>query len=125
MSKRLDICNLALLKLGERPIESMDGESAAAILARTLFPSVARALLSSYDWRFPHASEHKAEKWPDYFANAVSMKLAEEFCIPLCDNATMMRTLRDLAKDELKTAKLADIRGGSGIKNFSLIDQRF
>lgn len=43
---------MALLKIGEKPIQSFNDETCAAQLARTLFDNVTDALLSSHPWRF-------------------------------------------------------------------------
>ena len=43
---------MALLKLGEKPIQSWREDSAAAQLARTLFDPVVETLLAMFPWRF-------------------------------------------------------------------------
>lgn len=43
---------MALLKLGERPIQSLVEDTPAAQLSRTLFDPVVDALLASHPWRF-------------------------------------------------------------------------
>ena len=43
---------MALLKLGEKPIQSLREDSASAQIARTLFDSVVDTLLSMFPWRF-------------------------------------------------------------------------
>ena len=43
---------MALLKLGEKPIQSLTDDCAAAQLARTLFDSITDALIASHPWRF-------------------------------------------------------------------------
>jgi len=43
---------MALLKLGEAPIQSLTDDTAAAKLARTLFDTVIDTLISSHVWRF-------------------------------------------------------------------------
>lgn len=52
MLTKIDLCSMALLKLGERPIQSLTDDSAAAQLARTLFDPVMDALIASHPWRF-------------------------------------------------------------------------
>jgi len=47
---------MALMKIGEKPIQSFNEDSAAAQLARTLFDPVADALLSCHPWRFATAA---------------------------------------------------------------------
>jgi len=43
---------MALLKIGEKSIQSFNDDTATATLARTVFDSVTDALLSSHPWRF-------------------------------------------------------------------------
>ena len=52
MFTKIDLCSMALLKLGEKPIQSLREDSASAQLARTLFDSVVDTLLSLFPWRF-------------------------------------------------------------------------
>ena len=52
MFTKIDLCSMALLKLGEKPIQSMSEDTAAAQLARTLFDSVTDTLIASHPWRF-------------------------------------------------------------------------
>ena len=52
MFTKIDLCSMALLKLGEKPIQSWREDSAAAQLARTLFEPTSDTLLSLFPWRF-------------------------------------------------------------------------
>lgn len=52
MQSKIDLCCMALLKLGEQPIQSLTDDRPAAQLARTLFDSVINTLLASHPWRF-------------------------------------------------------------------------
>ena len=52
MFTKIDLCSMALLKLGEKPIQSLREDSAAAQLARTLFDPIVDTLLSMFPWRF-------------------------------------------------------------------------
>ena len=52
MYTKIDLCSMALLKLGEKPIESLQDSSPAAQLARTLFDSVVDTLIAMHPWRF-------------------------------------------------------------------------
>lgn len=52
MFTKIDLCSLALLKLGEKPIQGWYEDSAAAQLARTLFDSTVDMLLATFPWRF-------------------------------------------------------------------------
>jgi hypothetical protein len=52
MLTKIDLCSMALLKLGESPIQSLLDDSAAAQLSRTLFDPVVDALMALHPWRF-------------------------------------------------------------------------
>ncbi len=52
MLTKIDLCSMALLKLGEQPVQSLSDDSAASRLARTLFDPVVDALIASHPWRF-------------------------------------------------------------------------
>ncbi len=52
MLTKIDLCSMALLKLGEQPIQSLVDDTAAAKLSRVLFDSVMDTLLSVHPWRF-------------------------------------------------------------------------
>jgi len=52
MFTKIDLCSMALLKLGEKPIQSFQENSATAQLAQTLFTPVTETLLSMFPWRF-------------------------------------------------------------------------
>lgn len=52
MFTKIDLCSMALLKLGETPIQSLHEESVKAQLARTLFDTTVDTLLSMFPWRF-------------------------------------------------------------------------
>lgn len=52
MFTKIDLCSMALLKLGEKPIQSWREDSATAQLARTLFEPVVETLLAMFPWRF-------------------------------------------------------------------------
>lgn len=52
MLTKIDLCSMALLKLGEAPIQSLSDDTASAQLARTLFEPITDALIASHPWRF-------------------------------------------------------------------------
>ena len=52
MLTKIDLCSMALLKLGEQPIQSLMDDSVAAQLGRTLFDPVIDALIAVHPWRF-------------------------------------------------------------------------
>ena len=52
MFTKIDICSMALLKLGEKPIQSWSEETVAAQLSRSLFNSTLETLLSVFPWQF-------------------------------------------------------------------------
>ncbi|MBR5153994.1 MAG: hypothetical protein IKW57_04350 [Alphaproteobacteria bacterium] len=55
MLTKIDLCSMALLKLGEQPIQSLTDDSAAAKLSRTLFDVITDSLISLHPWRFATA----------------------------------------------------------------------
>ena len=48
MLTKIDLCSMALLKLGEKSIQSLLDDTPAAQLSRTLFDPVVDTLLSSH-----------------------------------------------------------------------------
>ena len=52
MFTKIDLCSMALLKLGEKPIQSLGEDSVAAHLAQTLFNPTIETLLAMFPWRF-------------------------------------------------------------------------
>lgn len=51
-TSKLDIINLALLRIGESPIQSIDENSTPARTAKLLYDNSRRAILRDYDWNF-------------------------------------------------------------------------
>ena len=52
MLTKIDLCSMALLKMGESPIQSLTDDSAPAKLARTLFDPVMDSVIAAHPWRF-------------------------------------------------------------------------
>lgn len=52
MLTKIDLCSMALLKIGETPIQSLTDDSAPAKLARTLFDPVMDSIIAAHPWRF-------------------------------------------------------------------------
>ena len=52
MLTKIDLCSMALLKLGEKPIQSLTDDTPGAQLARTLFDPVIDTLIASHPWHF-------------------------------------------------------------------------
>lgn len=52
MLSKIDLCSMALLKLGERPIQSLSDDTPAALLGRTLVDVVIDNLLAMHPWNF-------------------------------------------------------------------------
>ena len=67
MLTKIDLCSMALLKLGEHSIQSFSDDCAAAQLARTLFEPVIDALLSLHPWRFATREIELAINTDGYF----------------------------------------------------------
>lgn len=52
MFSKIDLCSMALLKIGEKPIQSLNEDSVSAQLARNLFDATTDTLLTAFPWRF-------------------------------------------------------------------------
>ena len=52
MLTTIDLCSMALLKLGERPIQSLSDDTTTSQLARMLFDPVIDSLIAIHPWRF-------------------------------------------------------------------------
>ena len=52
MSTKLEIVNIALARLGESPIQSMDEGTAPSNLAKVFYDSARRSALRDYNWAF-------------------------------------------------------------------------
>ena len=52
MLTKIDLCSMALLKLGENPIQSLSDDTASAKLGRTLIDFVIDTMLSMHPWHF-------------------------------------------------------------------------
>lgn len=52
MLTKIDLCSMALLKLGEQPIQSFSDDTVPAQLARTLFDPIIDSLLALQPWHF-------------------------------------------------------------------------
>lgn len=48
----VEICATALIKIGARPVTSLEGDTAEAACSRQLYPMVRDALLSAHPWSF-------------------------------------------------------------------------
>ena len=52
MVTKQDLCSMALLKLGEQPLTSINADTASAQLARTLYDTTIDSLISTHPWHF-------------------------------------------------------------------------
>ncbi|MCR4918084.1 MAG: hypothetical protein K5912_04035 [Alphaproteobacteria bacterium] len=52
MLTKVDLCSMALVKIGENPIQSLNENTAAAKLGRMLIDSVTDVLLAMHPWNF-------------------------------------------------------------------------
>ncbi len=52
MFTKIDLCSMALLKLGEEPVQSFSDDSVTAKLSRTLYQPIVDALLAIHPWHF-------------------------------------------------------------------------
>jgi hypothetical protein len=52
MSSETTICNLALAKLGEGHLETLDDDSTVALQCKLMYPTLRDAVLEDHTWRF-------------------------------------------------------------------------
>ena len=52
MLTKQDLCSMALLKLGEKPLTTLNADTASAQLSRTLYDTTINSLLSAHPWHF-------------------------------------------------------------------------
>ena len=52
MLTKQDLCSMALLKLGEKPLISFNADTVSAQLSRTLYDTTIDSLLALHPWRF-------------------------------------------------------------------------
>jgi hypothetical protein len=66
------------------------------------------------------------EAFPAFFDQALIMRLAAEFCLPLTESTSRAELLHKLAEDEIRRARLIDAQEDSpaAIEDFSLIEVR-
>lgn len=67
MLTKIDLCSMALLKIGEKPIQSFNETTAAAQLSRTLYDNVTDSLLAAHPWRFAIRKFELAKTTDDNF----------------------------------------------------------
>jgi hypothetical protein len=60
-SSKIDLCSLALLKIGANSIASFEEGTAEAEVAANLYPSVRDALISAHPWNFALAQQTLAK----------------------------------------------------------------
>ncbi len=54
MLTKIDLCSMALLKLGEKPVQSLSDDTPGARLGRTLVDFVIDTMLAMHPWRFAY-----------------------------------------------------------------------
>jgi hypothetical protein len=76
-SSEIDLCSLALLKIGANSIASFEEGTAEAEVAASLYPSVRDALISAHPWNFALAQRTLAK-----LANKPTADFANAFQLP-------------------------------------------
>ncbi|MFV0627160.1 MAG: hypothetical protein ACK5N8_07415 [Alphaproteobacteria bacterium] len=68
----------------------------------------------------------KEENFPAFFCEALTTKLAAEFCLPLTEDNAKTNLLNKKAEDEVKTARLIDAQQATPKKfeDFTLVEVR-
>lgn len=66
------------------------------------------------------------ESFPAFFDQALILRLAAEFCLPLTESTSRAELLHKLAEDEIRRARLIDAQEETpqAIEDFSLIEAR-
>lgn len=89
-------------------------------ITRSVLHTDAESVLLTYIF-LPDESE-----FPPFFASALIVRLASEFCIPLTESTSRAEILYKIADDEFRKAKQIDAQqdSPSRIENFPLVDVR-
>jgi hypothetical protein len=106
MTGEVEIINLALARLGESPVQSLDEGSVPANAAKLIYPSERRAVLRSYNWGFA-------------LRNATLARLAEEpvgFRFAYALPADCLRVVRVWESSTQRSVSY-DVRGNSLLTN--------
>lgn len=183
----LEICSVALVKIGANGIASFDDDTIEADVASRLYETTLRGLIASHPWHFTLAESDlvrvdeparagfsnvfelpmdqlriisagtsdrargldyriagnrllcnsgqvvlsyqrrpETETFPAFFVQALSARLAAEFCLPLTEGTSRADALFKLAAAELKIARLIDSQQTTprAVEDFTLIAVR-
>lgn len=88
MATSLDICNMALVSVGQEPIMSFDDQDKRARLCKQLYEQVKKSLLRSYSWTFAVRRARLAmEQDAPAFGHAHSFRLPSD-CLRIVEMDT-------------------------------------
>ena len=106
------ICNIALLKIGLRPIKSFTDNTREAKLGTALYDFLKTELLTSYNWKFTDgetvATNIKESDFPESLTTAFISLLASEFAMSILDDERKYNLYKKEFQKQLLKAKLQD-----------------
>ena len=124
------ICNMALLKLGLRPVKSFNDNTREAKLSGAIYDFLKTELIESYDWTFTIKNESgetiaKESDFPPVFTAAFTSLLTAEFALSILDDERKYNLHKHAFNKQLTKAKFLDSnRYKKQDKNFPLIAVR-
>lgn len=116
------MCNIALLKIGLRPIKSFNDNMREAKLGNAIYDFLKTELLTSYHWKFVREHESieniKESDFPQVFKSAFISLLCAEFALSILDDERKYHLYKRLFYKQLSIAKLQDAKGYNKVKNY-------
>ncbi len=116
------MCNIALLKIGLRPIKSFNDNMREAKLGNAIYDFLKTELLTSYHWKFVMEHESieniKESDFPQVFKSAFISLLCAEFALSILDDERKYHLYKRLFYKQLSIAKLQDAKGYNKGKNY-------
>ena len=117
------ICNIALLKIGLRPIKSFNDNMREAKLGKAIYDFLKTELLTSYHWKFTNVDDTgeitaKESDFPAVFKSAFISLLCAEFALSILDDERKYHLYKRLFYKQLSIAKLQDAKGYNKGKNY-------
>ena len=108
------ICNIALLKIGLRPIKSFNDNTREAKLGTALYDFLKTELLTSYNWKFTDgetvSTNIKESDFPESLTTAFTSLLAAEFAMSILDDERKYNLYKKEFQKQLIKAKLQNVK---------------
>lgn len=115
------ICNIALLKIGLRPIKSFNDNTKEARLATVLYDFLKTEILTCHDWKFmgvENALNIKESDFPPTLITAFISLLASEFAMSILDDERKYNFYKRNYERQLGLAKFNDGKPYTKPKNY-------